>query len=58
MGVSRKVEVLARVWLPVGTNEPGCRVLLGVAVMCPAGCKGAMRYATTNASCKLSYGCN
>jgi hypothetical protein len=25
---------------PVGTNKPGCRVLLGVAVMCPAGCKG------------------
>jgi hypothetical protein len=48
MGVIRKVEVLARVWLPVGTNEPGCRVSLGVTVMCPAGCKGVMCYAATN----------
>jgi hypothetical protein len=39
--------------LPVGTNKLGCRVLLGVAVMCPAGCKRVMRYAAANAHYRL-----
>jgi hypothetical protein len=50
MGVCRKVEVLARFWLPVGINKPGCRVLVGVVVMCPAGCKGVICYAVAKSS--------
>ena len=45
-------EISGRRW-PVGTSKPGCRVLFGVAVMCPAGCKGAIRYAVARVSGKL-----
>ena len=40
---------------PVGTNKPGCRVLLGVAVMRPAGGKGVIRYAVAGTSCELNH---
>lgn len=35
---------------PVDTHKPGCRVLLGVAVMCPADCKGVKIHPTSYVS--------